>query len=121
MYINIHVVFILLLITLMGGFLGCFIDRDKGWILGFVLGAIAAVGLIMKVQSAEIHSWQYDDAREAIAGDCRLADIGTSILADRVITASEYWRLEDRQDELRITDARSRINGETIRQCPSRD
>lgn len=120
MYISFTTIFIMSMITFVITATGAFMGSGKALVWSFMIGVAAAIGLTLNFQHKEIRSWQYEDARSTIAKDCRLADLVNSILADRIVENAEYWRLQDREAELRLADARAGINGDVLRQCPSK-
>ena len=119
MYMSFMTVVMMAWITAVGMVIGPIIVRERGTVTGAFVGFLIAIIATWSYQDSEIGSRKYDQARSMIAEDCRMARIGASVLADRTITESEFWRLRDRYKKLELADARSRINGEAMRICPS--
>lgn len=88
--------------------------------MGILVGLVGSAVVVDQIQRAEINAWEYSNATDIIRGDCRLSTYAASILSDRVISNREYWRLQDMAKAVDLADARSKINGESLRQCPAR-
>jgi uncharacterized protein YcfJ len=127
MYIDVPITLMIIVASAITWFIGGCIGESRGddrsawkgaWI-GAIIGLMASSFAADRFQQSEIDTREYENATKMIAGDCRLSTYAASILSDRVITKREYWRLKDRKSELRLGDARSKVNGESLRQCPA--
>ena len=117
MYISVPIIFMIAWITGVSWFAGGCMAGSKGAWAGLLIGLIGSCIVVDQVQRLEISATQYSIASRMIEDDCRLAGYGRTILADKRISAREYWRLQDLSEAVELGDARSKINGETMRQC----
>lgn len=128
MYLDFTVIILIFAAAAVGAFVLAFIGSmangdegaNAGGMIGLLVGAVVGTGIIVMCQNSEVEAWQYDRAAAMIASDCRMTPLGRSVLSDKIITQAEFWRLGDLAHDLGIANARSRINGESFRQCATR-
>lgn len=98
---------------------GMITNSFGGAICGAVAGLILGIMGVTAYQNSEIRPEEYDFIIDARERDCRLAPLIKSILADKIVSKSEYGRIEALTEELDLRDARGRLNQAPRRQCPS--
>jgi hypothetical protein len=119
MYLSIPIVGLILWIAFIGFWIGGAVGKGAGAFFGTLAGAGVAAAVVMTCQQSEVSSTRYYLAKEMIKSDCRMTPLARTVLADKKLTEAEYWRLEDQASAIELGDARSDINGDALRQCPT--